>query len=167
MRTLNLSSNPDLALIVSQLRREEFLDLTDVQAQIESNGFITLNSLQNEFIPYTPTFTGFAVAPAAVARYKLIGNLVTLTVFIPNTASNGVGFTMTAPILSANIVGMVWGTCWWQAVDNSLAVAGTGKVQIPANSNVITLYTTTGGAGWIPANNKSASFTLIYETTGT
>lgn len=113
---------------------------------------------------YTPTFGGFGTDPTGtVAQYLTIGPLVVVFIRQPNTGvSNATTFTISAPVAAKTLTNAVWGTTG-PIVDNSAAVATSGRIEITSGSSTINLYTNMAAAGWTNVNNKRVVwFTLIY-----
>jgi hypothetical protein len=117
------------------------------------------------FFNWTPAFTGFSADPASpICRFYITGNKIDLDVWMPNAGtSSGAGFTMTAPVSSANISGLVWGNCWHTAINGGSNLTVPGRVYIGPNINVIFLDSNSIGGGWSGVLGKSAAFHLSYE----
>jgi hypothetical protein len=116
---------------------------------------------------WTPTFTGFSVAPTGgLYRYVLIGGkLCWVFVRMPDSGtSNSTVFQMTAPFASANVnVDMVWGNALLSCVDNGAIVPNSGNAYIGNNTNLITIQKSTDGAPWTASGGKRANFQLVFE----
>ena len=113
---------------------------------------------------YTPTFGGFGTDPTGtVAQYLTIGPLVVAFVRMPNTGvSDDTIFTISAPVAAKTLTDAVWGTTG-PFVDNSVASATPGRIEITSGSSTINCYTSMTAAAWTAANNKRVIwFTLIY-----
>lgn len=109
---------------------------------------------------YAPTITGFSVNPTISASYWQIGKVIIYNVYSSAVGtSNATTFTLSAPVTSANngIRAYAVGT----GQDNSVATAITAEL-LP-NTSTVNLYKGPAATAFTNVNNKSASFTLIYE----
>lgn len=109
---------------------------------------------------YAPTITGFSVNPTISATYYQLGKLIIYTVYSSAVGtSNATTFTLSAPVASANngIRSYAVGT----GQDNSAATAITAEI-LP-NTSTVNLFKGPAATAFTNVNNKSASFTLIYE----
>ena len=116
---------------------------------------------------YAPTFTGFSVNPSSVsARFMLIGNACTVTHYeYGQGTSNATGFTISAPLVSANILAGAAQTRWYVALGDIIdsgAYVAVGLVYLPGNSSIFTL-SKSANAAWTASGGKMASFQITYE----
>lgn len=111
---------------------------------------------------WTPTITGFSATPTGgIYRYCQIGKLVVAQVWMPNTGtSNSTGFTISAPVTSANAGGDF--IAFGNGTDNGSFTTNI-LVDLPPNSSTITVTTGGGATGWTNSGNKKANFVLMYE----
>lgn len=117
---------------------------------------------ENRWYDWTPTFTGFSSNPSnPETTFTIINRTCFLRVYMMTTGtSNATGFTMTAPVPSGSNISLN-SLAWY--VDNGANTYGGGMAYLPNASQIITLYTTGGSAGWTNSGSKSASFELFYE----
>lgn len=112
---------------------------------------------------YTPTITGFSVLPSGcIYRFCIIGNSVTVEVrqSAPGT-SNSNTLTISAPVPSANVIGMAWiGAA--QIADNSPTL---GALYIRSNSSSLQAISKGGtNVTWSTSGNKGIYIgTVTYE----
>lgn len=113
-----------------------------------------------DWFAYTPTHTGFSADPTVSARFTVKGKTVILKYDVSGAGtSNATGYTVSAPITSANT--------------NSIFVPGYGVdnvtetavlVKLAANSSTINIYKGTSASGtWTNSGNKYAYFVISYE----
>ena len=149
MTKLNLSA--DLEAALAQLRRYDFCLQSDVDSFFS-------------FSEWSPTFGGFSVNPKGAHRFTTLGKIcVCVVAHTTSGTSNGVSFTMSAPVQAANIPNGYWGSSHWVTTDNGVDLATPGKSYIQGGSGIITLNSNSAGGAWTAANGKRAFFTLIYE----
>lgn len=112
---------------------------------------------------WTPTFTGFSVAPTVTAKYKLIGKTAfwKLATSVAGT-SNATNFIFTLPYASADGQDGTATTCRTRdnGVDLSTVSARVDTNSASTNANV---YRDAGGGSWTNVGTKFINCEGFYE----
>ena len=129
-----------------------------------SSGPVSSSMFFTSWTTWSPTFTGFSTSPSGTFRYCQLGKVVICTVECSTAGtSSGTGFSMTAPVLSANITGCVW-RAEAVSVDSGTVQTTPGRVTLGANTNIINVLKAWDSTVlWTASLGKSSRFTLIYE----
>jgi hypothetical protein len=114
---------------------------------------------------WTPTFAGFSSNPSGgIYKFKIDNTRCTCVIRQPTAGtSNATNFTISAPVTSATITNMYWGTCG--AIVNAGTRAATpGDIEIGSNSSTISVNKDTSAAAWTNSGDKRLVWaTLVYE----
>lgn len=113
---------------------------------------------------FTPVFTGFSSDPgSAIARWHVVGNLITFSIHSANGTSNNAAYTVSAPVTATGTGDMSWQTCLGTTIDNGVTLAA-GKVRIDGTETAFTLGKTFAGGdgGFTTSGGKRGSFTITY-----
>lgn len=116
-----------------------------------------------QWFNYTPTWTGVSPAPTVIARFNVVGRMVT-AVISPTVAGTGTltTFQATAPIVSTNIAGYGWhAPCICN--DNGVTLTNWGRADMVGNSNAITFYTSAATGAWTASGSRYVAVTIQYE----
>ena len=109
---------------------------------------------------WTPTFTGFSVAPGSVvARFTRIGKLVNASMTTGTGTSNATFFTVTLPVAAATTGGIGYGF----GVDNGGGLTSPCAVQTQGASATANVYRDFSGAAWTGSSTKYCQFSITYE----
>lgn len=131
------------------------------------NPYIFGRVFQDAYSSYTPTFTGFSVAPTVVAHYVNLGGMINLwmTPTVHGT-SNATSFTFTLPIATANTIGQQIVSA--RVTDNGASQTQPGLVALTPNSTTCTVYKTSqaSATSWTASGQKSCKINILYEASG-
>lgn len=111
----------------------------------------------------TSTVVGFGAFTTKLIYYLKIGKQVFVAFYIDGT-SNAVNFTFTVPVNSA-AAGLTYYESMARGMDNGVALGTPCQVQLPANSNIVTVLTNLTGTAWTAANQKVATGEFWYVST--
>lgn len=112
---------------------------------------------------YTPTYTGFSVAPSGGVLFATIGEVLLLSVHPTAGTSNATGFTITLPsgfVLANNVHSPA------RIVDNGVAPTSPGLVEGITTQAVLTIYKDFAGAAWTASGSKNATFLVAVPIVG-
>jgi len=131
-------------------------------AQAHNNLRTEFDALQGVWTDYsaTSTIVGWSSFTTKLIYYKKIGNTVLVNVNILGV-SNTTGVTLTVPYTSKNTTNQIYFGCSY-AIDSGSATTG-GVLVLPANSAVVTGYSTVAGAAWTNSGNKAIHGQFWYE----
>lgn len=114
------------------------------------------------FFNYTPTATGFSVAPGVTTcHFTLSGGRLWYHYRGTSGTSNATTFTLTAPMASHASAGSTAALTQY-ADDNGVALTAPSVAGITQGSSTVTLTSTYAGGAWTAANGKRAGFLLSY-----
>lgn len=113
---------------------------------------------------YTPTYSGFSAVPSGTERFCVLGTEITLVIWNNSAGtSNATTFSLTAPVISANVASTLWMARLAYGEDNGAGSTGLDYARIANNSSQIDVYRANASTGWTNTGSKRAGFTLIYE----
>jgi hypothetical protein len=120
---------------------------------------------------YSPTLTGWSSNPTTTCyRWNAIGTMMTIECRQGvATTSNTTTIRIGTPVPCSSVANGQWGTVWYLATDNSLAVAGPGRAIInvgtgpSANGDGFNVDKDLLGGGWTASGTKRVSFVATYE----
>jgi len=139
------------------LTSEETLTMTVVTAYLET--------VMGQPVTWTPTVTGFSVAPTITARYIKIGKQCTIWVTMTGSStSDATTFTITNLPFAASATHQQFGIIT-VVVDAGATSTSPGRVFTTTSSTTLTLNKDISGAAWTASSTKRASFSFTYETT--
>lgn len=133
-----------------------------VQVAEEFNKQVPISKISTEtaLTAWTPTFTGFSVAPTVVARYVQIGKIVHIIMYTTvDGTSNTTAFTMTLPV-SALDGQISYAKIPFDGTDNGAGVTGMAVI---GSATRLDFYTTANLGTWTASGNKSANIVFFYE----
>ena len=116
-----------------------------------------------DWFNWTPTLTGFSADPTnAVYRFRISGRMCFVKVRQGTAGtSNGVGFSVSAPIAALTLANAGWWGNPGFYVDNGVTKTG-GAVGIGTGATAVTCYTADLGA-WTASGSKRIAFLIGYE----
>lgn len=115
---------------------------------------------------FTPTFTGFSVAPAATGtRWIQIGKLIVVSYSCLGGTSNTTALTASLPIVaSTNALGSYVRDFPARAQDNGAIGANPGLIEFDIGATTFSVFKDFAGTGWTNTGTKGFRAVIMYET---
>ena len=114
---------------------------------------------------WTPTFTGFSTDPVVtVARYTVVGKMVTMRLQTTSGTSDATTFTITIPVTASSTGKQFLSIA--QVVNNGAFQTGQGLLRLNASSSTADVYRNgdQGATTWFAGGGKRVAFVVTYES---
>lgn len=123
---------------------------------------VSYNSAMGAYTDYTPSFTGFSVAPTSItARYFLSGKMCTVWYTSSAGTSNATTLTITLPFNASSSASQYFISV--QATNSGTAATSPGMLVTRTSSNIADVYLTAAAGAWTANGSKNIRFVITYE----